>query len=315
MERPIIEVPTSRDYALKIRHEGIRTGWEQWYFIMSDAHWDAPECYLGLLHEHLGEAKDRNALVIDAGDFHEVISGNGDPRSSKGTLREEHLGVNYLDRIVDSSVDEFRPYLNNFVYMGTGNHEQAVTVRKETDITQRFVDKANTLRGNLPPIHRAGYTGWIRFMFDMSGCQRSLAMKVEHGTGGNSPVTKGTIQASRRSSRTEGATFFVSGHIHEKWHMPQVVETLNSATSRVEIREVHHIQCGSYKEDFRRDGTATWAQMKMGNPKPVGGYWVRFFMQDAHAKRIQIEILPAQVDYPNLGSYLRKSYVSKERVA
>jgi hypothetical protein len=46
--------------------------------------------------------------------------------------------------------------------MGTGNHEQAVTIRKETDITQRFVDKANSLRGDLRPIHRAGYTGWIR---------------------------------------------------------------------------------------------------------------------------------------------------------
>ena len=60
--RPIIEVPETRDYAVKIRHEGITAGWEQWYFVMSDAHWDAPECYLKLLHEHLSEAKDRNAL-------------------------------------------------------------------------------------------------------------------------------------------------------------------------------------------------------------------------------------------------------------
>jgi len=97
-KRPIIEVPESREYALKIRHEGIKAGWEQWYFLMSDCHWDAPESYLKLIHEHLKEAKDRNALVIDAGDFYEVISGAGDPRSSKGTIREERVKVNYLDR-------------------------------------------------------------------------------------------------------------------------------------------------------------------------------------------------------------------------
>ena len=308
-KRPIIEVPESREYALKIRHEGIKAGWEQRYFLMSDCHWDAPECYLKLLHEHLREAKDRNALVIDAGDFYEVISGAGDPRSSKGTIREEHVKVNYLDRLVEDGVDEFSPYLGNLVYMGTGNHEQAVTIRKETDITQRFVDKASSLRKGLPPIHRAGYTGWIRFMFERGSQRVSHSMKIEHGTGGNSPVTKGTIQTNRRSSRTEGATFFVSGHIHEKWNMPLVVETLNSSTGRVELREVEHLQLGSYKSDFRLDGTATWAMMKMGNPKPIGGYWLRFFYKN---NRIQWEVQKAQVDYPNLQSYLRKTRVQRE---
>ena len=50
---------------------------------MSDCHWDAAECYLKLLHEHLGEAKDRKPLVIDAGDLYEVISGAGAPRRSR----------------------------------------------------------------------------------------------------------------------------------------------------------------------------------------------------------------------------------------
>ena len=140
-------------------------------------------------------------------------------------------------------------------------------------------------------------------------------MKIEHGTGGNSLVTKGTIQTPRRSSRTEGATFFVSGHIHERWNMPLVVETLNPTTSRTELREVQHIQCRSYKMDLRLDGTATWAQMKMGNPKPIGGYWLRFFLKDGHSKRIQWEVLPAQVGYANTQSYLRKTVVLRERIA
>ncbi len=310
LQRPTIEIPPSREYALRIRHD-YTPGWEQWYLLTCDAHWDAPESYIKLLHSHLKEAKEKNALIIDGGDWFEVISGANDPRSSKGTIREEHLGVNYLDRIVDDGIDEFRPYLDNFAYMGTGNHEQAVTVRKETDITARFLEKANAIRSKgLPPIHRAGYTGWVRFMFEGHGARVSHAMKVEHGTGGNSPVTRGTIQTNRRQSRTEGATFFMSGHIHEKWNMPLVVETLNQSTGRVELREVEHIQCGSYREDFRLDGTATWAMMKMGTPKPVGGWWICFYCD--RAKHINWEVKKAWVDYPNLPSYRRKSRVVKD---
>src|SRR5262249_36738409 len=158
--------------------------------------------YLKLLHEHLREAKDRNALVIDAGDFYEVISGAGDPRSSKGTIREEHVKVNYLDRLVDDGVDEFNTYLGNLLYIGTGNHGQAATIAKEPDIPQRFGAKATSKRAGLPPIHRAGYTGWIRFMFERGTSRVSHSMKIEHGTGGNSPVTKGTTQTNRRASRT-----------------------------------------------------------------------------------------------------------------
>jgi hypothetical protein len=52
------------DYALRIRHADIKPGWEQWYLLTSDAHWDAPECYLKLLHKHLMEAKERDALGL-----------------------------------------------------------------------------------------------------------------------------------------------------------------------------------------------------------------------------------------------------------
>lgn len=310
--RPIVEVPESNDYALKIRHTDIRPGWEQWYLLTMDAHWDAPECYIKLLHQHLAEAHEKGALIIDGGDWFEAISGFGDPRGSKGTIREEHVKTTYLDALVDDAIDEFRPYLNHFAYMGTGNHEQAVTIRKETDVTARFIEKANALRGKLPPIHRAGYTGWVRFMFESGGARVSHAMKVEHGTGGNSPVTRGTIQTNRRQARTEGATFFVSGHIHEKWNMPIPVERLNESTSRVELREVEHIQNGSYRMDFRTDGTATWAMMKMGTPKPIGGWWIRFYCD--RFKRIAWEVKKAWVDYPNLSNYLRKTKVTKEPI-
>lgn len=282
---PEIIPPPALDYALRIKHR-YSAGWEQWYLLTGDEHWDAPECYIGLLHKHLREAKQRGALWISNGDFFEAISARDDPRGSKGTLRQEHVGVNYLDRLVDDGVSEFAPYADMLAYLGTGNHDQAVTIKRETDIGARFAAELGSKRtAGLPPIHRAGYTGWIRFEFEhKSGGHRcSHDCKLEHGTGGNSPVSKGTIQANRRSARIDGATFFVSSHIHEQWALTGVMERLNAVTGRVEEHKVKHVQLGSYKRDFRTDGTGTWWMMRSGGTKPIGGSWLRFYSQIGRA--------------------------------
>jgi UDP-2,3-diacylglucosamine pyrophosphatase LpxH len=304
---PEITLPPGPDYALKVRFK-VTSGWEQWLLLVGDCHWDSPECYIKLLHKHLSEAKDRNALIIDNGDLFEVISGRDDPRGSKGTIREEHNKVNYLDALVAAGVDEFRPYADNYLYCGTGNHEQSVLVRKETDLTARWIEKMNALRSpGMVPIHRAGYSGWIRFLFSIGTERRSWAMKLEHGTGGNSPVSKGVQMAPRRAARIEGATFVVTGHIHERWQVETVVETLNSSTGRVEQRPYEHIQIGSYKRDFRTDGVPTWWMMKSGQTKPIGGKWLRFY--SPNGSDIRYEITSAWVDYPKLTDELRKSRV------
>jgi hypothetical protein len=305
MSRPDVLLPPASDYALRIKHT-YKTGWKQRYLLIGDCHWDSPECYLRLLHRHLQEAKETDALIIDNGDFFDVIGGINDKRATKGSVVEEHSKLNYLDEVVEQGVDEFRPYADQFIYCGTGNHETSVLVRKETDITRRWVDDMNRVRtAGLPPIHRAGYTGWIRFMFNaMSGSNRfSMAMKLEHGTGGNSPVTKGTIQANRRQVRTHGATWFVTSHIHESWAMNYVVETLNLSSSRVELRRTQHVQLGSYKMDFRPDGVSTWAMMKMGDPKPIGGVWLEFYSRTGDI--IEWRTYPVDVDYANIQDYLR----------
>lgn len=310
--RPEVLVPPALDYAMRIKHK-VTSGWEQWYLLTGDEHWDSPECCLKLLHRHLKEAKERNALWISNGDFFDAISGRDDKRGSKGTLRDEHNKVNYLDRLVEDAFNEFRPYLDMLVYFGTGNHDQAITVKKETDIGQRLVDKINGERKQFPPIHRAGYTGWIKFMFELGTQRMSHAMKLEHGTGGNSPVTRGTIQTNRRQARTEGATWFVSSHIHEQWDLSRPVETLNSSSGRVELRKVKHVQLGSYKLDFRTDGIATWWTMKSGEPKPIGGSWLRLW--SPNGREVNWEISDTWVDYPTLADQVSRSRIVREAVA
>jgi hypothetical protein len=307
--RPSVVLPKSADFALLIRHTFAKE-WSQRYLLIGDAHHDSHECYLKLLKQHLDEARQTNALIIDNGDFFDAIVSANDPRGGKGgTLHELNKG-DYLDALVDQAFDLFEPYADLFVYFGFGNHESKILARKETNLTRRLVEKLNAVRSkDLAPIHRAGYTGWIRFMFEtvsVNGVRANRSsefMKLEHGTGGNSPVTKGVIGAQRRQVRTHGATFFVTSHIHESWQMNYVQERPNLSTSRIELHKSIHVQLGSYKSDFRHDGSATWAMEKMGDPKPVGGAWLKFYSKDG--SNIGWNVTSTDVDYPNLASYLR----------
>lgn len=304
--RPEVLIPPGPDYALRIKHIYSR-GWHQDYFLSGDEHIDSHECYLKLLIKHLEDAKERGALWISNGDMLDVINSVVDPRGSKGGTIAEVATSTYLDDVVDYVFGLLMPYADIVTQIGTGNHEAKVISRKEVDLIRHLVDKLNSVRSSgLPPIHRVGYTSWIRFMFENAreAGRSSEFMKLEHGTGGNSPVTKGVIQAQRRQVRTQLATFFVSSHIHEKWTQNFVSERPNLSTGKIELHRAAHIQLGSYKSDFRQDGTATWSMEKHGDPRPLGGMFLRFYCKDGETVHWRLD--EPEIDYPNLQNYLRR---------
>ena len=86
-----------------------RVGSEQWVLLQTDVHWDNPHCDWDLLRSHLELAKERNAPVIDAGDFLCLMQGKYDKRSSKKDIRPEHMTGDYLDAIVRTGTASSAP--------------------------------------------------------------------------------------------------------------------------------------------------------------------------------------------------------------
>ena len=44
---------------LTVRMDSVKAGWEQWFLLMSDVHWDNPHCNRDLFHKHLKQARER----------------------------------------------------------------------------------------------------------------------------------------------------------------------------------------------------------------------------------------------------------------
>lgn len=248
------------------------------YLLISDLHWDNPHCNRILLKKHLEEAKKKNCKVIINGDFFCLMQGKGDPRRSKDDIRPEHNNAKYLDSIIKTAVEWFKPYAEIIEVIGYGNHETTIIKHQETDVLERFVERLNTVANPKDPVYVGGYGGWIVTKFtdntkDQKPGSKLHKIKYHHGYGGGGPVTKGTIQHQRMGVSIQGADLIWMGHVHEDYEMTYMAEELNYK-GEVKHKEILMLRTASYKEEYN-DGYGGF-HIERGRPiKPLGGRWLK----------------------------------------
>lgn len=99
--------------------------------VLSDIHWDNPKCNRKLLTKHLNHCLDMDLPIVIVGDLFCLMQGRGDNRRNKSDILPEHNNAFYLDSIVDTAVEWFKPYVHNIAVIGYGNHE---CYREDTDV-------------------------------------------------------------------------------------------------------------------------------------------------------------------------------------
>lgn len=255
-----------------------KVGDEQWVLLQSDVHWDNPRCDRVKFKKHLDLALERNAPVIDAGDFFCAMQGKYDKRSNKKDLRPEHATGNYLDSLVETAAKYLDPYKKILTVRAVGNHESSIQKNHETDLCERLVERLNANGGMS---RRGGYSGFIKFSLysgktngKISGIQL-YKLWYFHGSGGGGPVTRGVIQTNRQAVYVADADFVLTGHTHDSFSLPIQRIKLNNSDVIEQFRQ-NHIKTGGYKEEFK-DGYGGWHVERGGPPKPTGAYWVRFY--------------------------------------
>lgn len=262
-------------YSLRINYERNKK-WGQWILLMSDVHFDSVKCDRKLLKKHLAEAKEKDATVLIFGDFFDAMGGRYDPRSSKGDIRPEYNVKGYFDAIVKDAANFLESYKDNIGFISDGNHEVSVLSRQEVDLMGNLTERLGCTRGS--------YAGFIKFMFETkseesqkTGGRSSKLLYYTHGSGGNSPVTRGVIKTNRRAASVQ-SDIFVSGHIHNEWvvNLPMIKVTDQGMVKKTEQT---HISLGTYKDSSF--GESSWENMKEFPSPSMGGCWLRFYYDGA----------------------------------
>jgi hypothetical protein len=266
-------------------------GKKQEFLLISDLHWDNPKCDRELLKNHLEEAKKRNAKVIVNGDFFCLMQGRGDPRRSKEDILPEHNNGRYLDSIVDTAVEWFKPYADIILLVGYGNHETSIIQYQETDILLHFATILNhTCKSN---VHVGGYGGVIDFKMrhdNIRAC--SFVTHYYHGAGGGGPVTKGVIQDQRILASIEGYDCTWQGHVHELYYHQNIINRYVRNAHQIVQKPVHQVRTATYKEEWA-DGYMGFHVERGRGPKPLGGYWMtleanRYSGKDNRGPEVQV---------------------------
>lgn len=235
--------------------------------LLSDLHWDNPHCDRALLKKHLDTALERKATIMIFGDLFCAMQGKYDPRGSKASIRKEHNVPNYLDALVDTAIDWFKPYAQNIALITPGNHETSILRRLETDLTERLANGLGVARGD--------YSGWVLMNFYRNKVAVQKILSYHHGYGGGGPVTKDVIQASRKAVYLPDADIVVSGHTHDRWIFP-IQRVRISRYGKQTLEEQLHLKLGTYKDEYTAGNG--WAIERGMPPKATGGMWLKCSM-------------------------------------
>lgn len=249
-------------------------GDEQYVLLQSDVHNDNPHCDRERLIAHLDEAKERDAPVLDNGDWFCAMQGKWDKRANKNDLRPEHQRADYLDALVSTSADLLKPYRDILTLRGRGNHETSIEKRHETNLTDRLVERLRVMGSK--DVRTGGYSGFVVFEIQFNHTARKpLKLFYHHGYGGGGPVTRGTIQTARQAAFLADADMVWTGHTHDHWTMPIQRVRLNQDCTVIEQTRQEHIRTAGYKNEYA-DGYGGWHIERGGAPKPIGAAWLRF---------------------------------------
>ena len=252
----------------------------------SDWHFDNPKTNRKMLFNHLDEAMRRNALIVVNGDLLCLMQGKYDPRGTKGSIRPEHNGDNYLDLVINDTAEKLVPYAHNILQINQGNHETSVSKRAETDILQRLVERINSLAGS--NIQLGAYRGFINMaLMYKGGSSKPLNIGYSHGNWGGI-ITKGTLAVARDAAIMDGIDIMISGHTHDSWVMKFNVLKPNHAKGKVENKTQYHIKTGTYKEEF--ESGEGWAVERIGVPKSLGSVFCKIY----YSQKRDLEIEPVQ---------------------
>jgi len=251
------------------------SGWDKWFLLMADNHFDSFYCNRELMTSHFEEAKDRKAHIMILGDWFDAMQGRFDPRRSMAELRPEYRRDDYYDFVVQDSRDYLLPYAHLIDVMSDGNHEIAVLKNANTGLMDRLVFTLNDKTSS--KIVHGGYGGWIRLMFDCYGSKVSKRIKYFHGSGGDAPVTRGVIQTNRQAVYLPDANIVVNGHSHNQYYLTISRERLNMH-GNLYFDLQHHIRIPGYKQAYG-DGSTGWEVTRGAPPKPIGSMWIRFYYE------------------------------------
>lgn len=178
--------------------------------VISDGHADSPFFDEPAFISVMKSIKAENRQLLINGDLFDAILRTDIKRGANHLMEKSDDQINQK---VKRIVELLRPYQENILFIGRGNHESSAIKFNGVDLIDLVCEMLNA--GKEHKIVCGNYANWIRFNWYDSNHKSAghYDVYMHHGTGGAAPVTKGMIDFDRLASSVD-ADLILLGHKH-----------------------------------------------------------------------------------------------------
>lgn len=159
--------------------------------LFSDIHFDSPDCDRETLKKHLDFCKKDGRYILINGDLFDAIILGDRKRAVSHLITNTD---NQLNVKLNEIYEFLKPYQENILFIGRGNHEESVMKYNGLDIIEMLVTMLNM--GKEHKILYGNYANFLRFTFKEQGKNQHnyhYDIYAHHGAGGSAPATKGML--------------------------------------------------------------------------------------------------------------------------
>ncbi len=204
---------------------------------------------------------DENTYIIGGGDWLDMVIVADRKRYRKSV----DDSIPQEDDIVDQQIDEMYniviPYKSQIIGLMTGNHEDNITVRCNTNPIKRLCKLLNTTF--------LSYSSLIRMSLSENGARgRTVIIRTHHGWGGGSRTMGADITKYSRDASSWDADIFLYGHVHKRQNdrVPRLGLSGLQLISKPKIMVI----CGTYLKTFLKGDSPSYSEKEGYPPTEIG---------------------------------------------
>lgn len=179
--------------------------------LFSDIHYDSPDCDKTALKRDFDFCKKDGRYILIDGDLFDAILLKDQKRAVPHLIENTDTQLN---KKLDDIYNFLKPYHQNILFFGRGNHEESIIKYNGLDVLQMLATMLNL--GQEHKVLVGNYANFLRFTFKKASDRKELHYDIfaHHGCGASAPQTKSMLDFAALAKGVNADLIWL-GHKHQ----------------------------------------------------------------------------------------------------
>jgi hypothetical protein len=201
----------------------------------------------------------KSTYVFGGGDWLDSVIVSDRKRYRKSI--DDSKGDDVIDEQIEEMYDIINPYKSHLIGVGSGNHEDTITLRCSTNPSKRLA--------KMLEVQCLGYSSLIRLRLSEKGARvRTVVIRSHHGWGGGSRTQGADLTKYSKDAGYWDCDVFTYGHVHKRQN--DKVPRLGLCGEKFISKPKILMLCGTYLKTFTQSEDPSYSEKEGYPPCEIG---------------------------------------------